>query len=43
MRLFVELSREKAGDLGVALDEGLIAYIGGFMDEEIGRYREESA
>ena len=33
VKLFVELSREKAGDLGVGVDEGLIAYVSGLMDE----------
>jgi predicted nucleotidyltransferase len=39
IRLFVELSRLKAQHLRVVLDDDLIAYITGFMDAEIDRYR----
>ena len=36
--LLVELSRQKARHFRVALDDDLIAYVGGFMDDEIRRY-----
>ncbi|HUT21536.1 MAG TPA: hypothetical protein VM366_20480 [Anaerolineae bacterium] len=38
VELLVELSRQKARHFGVALDDDLIAQIGGFMDDEIRRY-----
>jgi hypothetical protein len=39
--LFVELSKQKADHLCVALDLEFVEYIQGFMDSEIARYKKQ--